>query len=159
MSPDREQSLETLRTFPDRLEALVCNLTDEQRRTHYVDSEWCVQQIVHHVADSHMNSFIRLRLMLTEDSPSLKAYSADAWADLPDVDAQPIEVSIALLKALHARWVTLFASLTDEQWGRSGVHTEVGTITAAELLPMYADHGEEHIAQIKMVLGAGGIRV
>ncbi len=101
---ERAQRIEIIRAYPERLRALVADLTEEQLTTPYLDGEWTVAQNVHHLPDSHMNSVIRLKLILTEDRPPLKGYDQDAWALLADVAATPIEASLTLLTGLHERW-------------------------------------------------------
>jgi len=160
MSPEeRQQHINTIREFPAKLEALISGLSDEQINTRYMPDEWSVRQIVHHVADSHMNSVIRLKLILTEERPPLKGYNQEAWAELTDNDAVPLEASLYILKGLHQRWVAIFERLTDVQWTRAGMHSEIGEVTPEDLVKMYAEHGENHIAHIKKVLAAGGITV
>lgn len=150
----RREMIDKIRRLPAEMEALVRDLDYDTLITHHLDTEWSVQQIVHHVADSHMNSFIRLRLVLTEDHPPLKPYDQDKWAELPDTPAIPIEASLSILRGLHARWVVLFESLTDEQWTRKGYHPDNGDMTPDDMLRNYADHGEIHLDQIRRVLAA-----
>jgi hypothetical protein len=135
---------------------LVEGLRDEQLSTHYLAGEWNVAQNVHHVADSHLNSFIRLKLLLTEENPTIKPYNQDLWAVTPDGDYLSVQDSLMLLQGLHRRWVRLWRSLNDEQWGRTGTHPESGPITPESLLRTYAAHGEAHIDQIQRTLAAGG---
>jgi hypothetical protein len=101
-----------------------------------------------------MNSFIRLKLILTEDNPNLKPYDQDQWAKTPDAHDIPIESSLLLLKGLHARWVVIWENMTDEDWSRTGYHPENGTMTPDDVLRIYAAHGEGHIDQIKKTLAA-----
>ena len=160
MSPnERQQRISTLRSFPSRLETLVIDLSEDQLKTRFIDTEWTVQQIVHHLVDSHINSLVRLKLILSEDRPPLKGYDQDAWADQADVNITPIAASLAILHGLHTRWANLFESLSEEQLVRVGIHSEAGEISAEDLLTIYSDHGEEHIEQITRVLAAGGIQV
>lgn len=151
----RGEKIEIIRCFPERLDALVAHLSLEQLTTHYLTGEWSVAQNVHHFADSHMNSFIRLKLILTEDSPTVKPYNQEAWAELIDSNNGQIQTSLSLLRGLHARWALLFASLTDGQWTRTGYHPEYGEITPAGLLDTYVDHCAAHIDQIERTLAAG----
>lgn len=149
----QKADLQTLRQFPQVLETAVHLLTEEQLNTFYVEGEWNVRQIVHHMADSHMNSFIRLKLILTEQNPSLKPYAEPLWAETADVTAVPITASITLLKGLHPRWVALFESLTEEQWERTGFHSELNTsLTPRDLLASYAKHCRDHMAQLTRLL-------
>lgn len=153
---DQKQALiEKIRHFPETLTSLVSNLTDEQLRSHYLPGEWSVQQIVHHLADSHMNSILRLKFILTMDQPHLQGYPEKVWAELPDVDQTPIENSLLILRGLHQRWAALFENLRDEQWKRVGIHSERGKISAENLLTDYVEHCDIHLDQIKRVLQAG----
>ncbi|MBC7814601.1 MAG: DinB family protein [Burkholderiales bacterium] len=155
LSPaERQERIEILRRFPAQLEARVRDLSAEDLTTRYMDEEWTVQQIVHHVADSHMNSIIRLKLILTEDYPPLKPYDQAIWAELPDTNAVPIQASLLILKGLHERFVALFESLTDDQWLRKGLHAANGDYTPDDILVIYSDHGQIHIDQINKVLAA-----
>lgn len=151
MSPHAD-ALRTLREFPDTLKELIEGLTPQELTTPYNAPEWTIAQNVHHLADSHMNSFIRLKLILTEDNPLLKPYRQEAWATLADANHADVEVSLSLLRGLHARWVQIFESLTDEQWARTGIHPEAGTMTPASLAETYADHCRAHLKQIQDVL-------
>lgn len=144
--------IQTLRSFPDTLESLVAGLTPEELTTPYNAPEWTIAQNVHHLADSHMNSFIRLKLILTEENPPLKAYRQADWANLPDANHADIGMSLSLLRGLHARWVQIFESLTEAQWARTGIHTEAGAMTVAMLVETYANHCRAHLRQIQEVL-------
>lgn len=150
----RQQAIVAIRRLPDELEALISELDDDQLRVVAIPREWTVQQIVHHLADSHMNSFIRLKHILTRERPELQPYSQDAWALLPDVERTPVSASLALLRGLHARWCALFESLDDAQWLRKGWHPEYGEVTPEDLVQAYARHGAEHLDQIRRVMAA-----
>jgi uncharacterized damage-inducible protein DinB len=132
---------------PAKLKAAVSRLSEEQLDTAYRPGGWTVRQVVHHVPDSHMNSFVRFKLALTEDEPTIKTYDEALWAQLADA-REPIEPSLALLENLHKRWVALLKSLTPADWGRRLRHPEMGVITLDELLQLYAWHGRHHIAHI-----------
>ena len=135
--------------LPSLLEIAVQGLDSYQLETPYRPGGWTVAQVVHHVADSHMNDYTRFKLALTEDKPTIKPYDEAAWALLPDVAKTPVNVSITLLFALHTRWVNLLEALTPEQWERSFVHPEHGTIfTLKEVAGSYAWHGQHHLAHI-----------
>jgi hypothetical protein len=150
---ERDRLIARIRAFPDELEALVAGLDEATLRAQPIAGEWSVAQIVHHLADSHMFSFLRIRLILTADRPMLLGYDQDAWALLPDI-ALPISESLAILRGLHARWAALFESLTDAQWERVGVHSERGELKVATFLPAYARHCDEHADQIRRTLAA-----
>ncbi|MEZ4670659.1 MAG: DinB family protein [Anaerolineae bacterium] len=152
--PERQQLIEIIKCLPDELSQAVVGLTTKQLTTVSIPGEWTVQQIVHHVADSHMNAVIRMKLILTMDRPPLQGYQQDDWALLADVNAVPIHASLSILQGLHARWVALFESLPDEAWGRVGLHSEYGERSIESLLVTYAEHGRIHIDQIQRVLDA-----
>lgn len=151
---ERQQRIEILRRYPARLGAQVQGLSDRQLKTAFVRGEWSVQQIVHHLADSHMNSVIRLKLILAEERPTLKPYDQEVWAEQADVDRTPISASLLILEGLHERWCNLFENLSDEQRQRIGIHPEVGEITPDDLLVTYSDHCDAHYEQITRTLGA-----
>src|ERR1700678_4442826 len=118
----RTAHIETLRLLPERLRAAVAGLNDQQLDTPYRDGGWSVRQVVHHVADSHANSYIRFKLALTEDWPTIKPYDEAAWADLSDARSLPVNVSLEWIAALHTRWVALLESLGDDDFAKGYVH-------------------------------------
>ena len=140
--------LNDIEEAPARLRAAAKGLTEAQLGTPYRDGGWTVRQVVHHVPDSHMNAFIRFKLALTEDEPTIKPYAEDRWAELGDVAATPVETSLCLLECLHRRWVNLLLSLTAEQWKRTFHHPEIGAMTLEKTVAMYAWHGRHHVAHI-----------
>jgi hypothetical protein len=143
----RDEWLGQVAEAPARLRAAVQDLGDAQLDTPYRDGGWTVRQVVHHVPDSHMNAYTRMKLGLTEDSPMVKTYDESAWANLPDA-RQPIEVSLVLLEMLHERWVPLLRGLDEQQWKRTFRHPEWGEITIDDALGMYAWHCRHHVAHI-----------
>jgi uncharacterized damage-inducible protein DinB len=134
--------------LPERLREATENLTDEQLDTPYRPGGWTLRQVVHHVGDSHMNSFIRFKLALTEDVPTIKPYEEALWAELPDGKDMPVDVSLQLLKALHERWVVLLKSLSDEQLNRKFIHLDSGEVLLKTNIGVYAWHGKHHLAHI-----------
>ncbi len=148
---ERRAMIERLRRFPDELEALVDGLDERHLRTAFIPGEWSVAQIVHHLADAHMNAFIRTKLMLTEDNPTFKPYDQDTWALTPDYTA-PISESLLILRGLHARWCALFENLTDEQIVRPGLHPELGPYRIDLILQGYNRHCDAHLDQIQRTL-------
>jgi hypothetical protein len=134
--------------LPDDLCAAVAGLTDAQLDIPYRDAGWTVRQLVHHLADSHMNAYVRIRLALTADWPTIIPYDEKLWAELPDARTAPIELSLAILEGLHARWVLLLRSLTTDQWQRGYVHPQNGRQTLAEAAALYAWHCRHHVAHI-----------
>jgi uncharacterized damage-inducible protein DinB len=144
----RRQSIAAIREAPSALRAAVRGLSDAQLNTPYREGGWTVRQVVHHVPESHMNAFVRFKLALTEDNPTIKPYNEDAWSKLADVPRAPIETSLALLDALHERWVTLLEQLKPEDFQRPLVHPAMGPLTLDYLLQMYAWHGRHHAAHV-----------
>ncbi len=148
ISPDdRTNAIATLAELPEQLRNGVDGLNAAQLNTHYRDGGWTVRQLVHHIADSHMNAFIRIRLALTEDWPVIKPYDENAWATLHDA-AAPVEWSLELVESLHARWVMLLQSLKDPQWIRGYKHPENGPVSVEAATLMYAWHSRHHVAHI-----------
>jgi hypothetical protein len=145
----REEMIGRLASVPARLRAITSGLTDAQLDTPYRDGGWTVRQVIHHVPDSHMNSYIRFKLALTEEAPTIKPYDEAAWALLPDTAQTPVEISLTLLETLHARWVTLLRSLTEEQWQRTMRHPVNGLHRLDQVLALYAWHGDHHIAHVR----------
>lgn len=143
----RAASIEVLRQLPERLRAAVTGLSDAQLDTPYREGGWTVRQVVHHIADSHANSYIRFKFALTEDTPTIKPYDEAAWALLPD-NRLPVDVSLALTAALHQRWVALLESLSDEDFQKSFVHPERGSQNLATALVLYDWHSRHHAAHI-----------
>jgi hypothetical protein len=145
---DRAGFVEQIATTPARLKASIAGLSDQQLATPYRPGGWTIRQVVHHVPDSHLNSYVRFKLALTEDQPSIKGYREDHWAELADARTAPVEVSLVLLESLHRRWVTLLESLTDEDWKRTFHHSEFGLVSLEKNAALYAWHGRHHVAHI-----------
>jgi uncharacterized damage-inducible protein DinB len=148
MAGVRAAHIQTLRLLPEQLKAAVAGLDDQQLDTPYREGGWTVRQVVHHVADSHANAYIRFKLALTEDWPTVKAYDQAAWAELPDARSLPLEISLSLLAALHARWVFLLDSLSEEDFHKGYVHEEYGRQNLAQTLASYDWHSRHHTAHI-----------
>lgn len=153
---ERQRLIEMFRQLPGQVERLVAGLSAEQLTSRPLEGEWSVAQNVHHLFDSHANSYVRCKLMLTEANPPLKPYDQDAWAALPDGQSAEIAVSLALLANLHTRWVQFWQGLPDDAWGRTGTHPEAGVITLDDQLRTYAAHGEAHLDQITRTIAALG---
>jgi hypothetical protein len=143
----RAAAIEDIVRLPRAMRDAVAGLDDEQLATPYRPGGWTVRQVVHHVADSHMNGFIRVKMAMTEDVPLIKPYDQDAWATLDDVSL-PIEVSLSLLDALHARWGTICHSLTEAQFAREFRHPEIGVLTVDAQVQLYAWHSRHHVAHV-----------
>ncbi len=144
----RSTAIEGLRQFPHILRNTVAGLSEAQLDTPYRPGGWTVRQLVHHAADSHMNAYVRVRLALTEEWPTIIAYNEAQWAELYDAKAGAVSVSLDLLHALHARWVQLFYSLEDTDWTRGYVHPENGRQSIEQALMIYDWHGRHHTAHI-----------
>jgi hypothetical protein len=153
VSPEeRAQFVNRIAAAPARLRAIVKGLTTAQLDTPYRVGGWTIRQVVHHVPDSHMNSYIRFKLALTEDEPTIKPYDEAAWAKLGDTMETPVEISLELLESLHFRWVALLRGLSEEQWKRTMRHPENGLLRLDQVLALYAWHGDHHIAHIENAL-------
>jgi len=144
----RKQFLDDIAGTPEKLRAAVAGLSDVQLDTPYRPGGWTVRQVVHHVPDSHLNSYVRFKLALTEDEPTIKPYAEDRWAELADTQSTPIEVSLSLLESLHDRWVRLLRSLALGDWKRTFRHPELGAMTLEKTLALYSWHGKHHVAHI-----------
>jgi uncharacterized damage-inducible protein DinB len=144
---ERMAAIAVLAELPGKLKEALEGLDRVQLETPYREGGWTVRQLVHHIADSHMNAFIRIRLALTEDWPTISTYDEKAWALLHDA-AAPVAWSTALLENLHARWVMMLESLTEEQWARGMNHPEKGPVTVEMTTLLYAWHSRHHVAHI-----------
>lgn len=145
----RRESIETLRTLPAALRAAVAGLDDAQLDTPYRDGGWTLRQVVHHIPDSHLNAYIRFRLALTEEHPTIRPYEEAAWAELPDAKQGPVAASLTLLESLHERWVALLESLTPDDYARTLYHPEQKRdMTLDDLLQLYAWHSRHHLAHV-----------
>ncbi len=133
---------------PANLRAAVKGLSAQQLDTPYRPDGWTVRQVAHHVPDSHLNAYIRFKLALTEEEPTIKPYAEDQWAQLADTRTTPVEVSLTLLDSLHERWVRLLRSLQPEEWKRTFRHPELGPVSLEKNLALYAWHGRHHVAHI-----------
>lgn len=145
---ERPRLIVGLEEAPARLREAVRGLDDAQLDTPYRPGGWTVRQVVHHVADSHMNSYIRFRLALTEDEPTIKPYDQAKWAELVDCRRLPVETSLQLLEALHSRWVALVGEFGDAEFARTFRHPELGVVRLDSALAMYCWHGRHHRAHI-----------
>ena len=144
----RQQAIDSIAETPAKLKAALSGLNDAQLDTPYRDGGWTVRQVVHHVPDSHLNAYVRFRLALTENQPTIKPYEEARWAELADAKSAPVAVSLALLEPLHDRWVRLLRSLTASDFARTFVHPEHGVRTLDWMLFLYAWHGRHHTAHI-----------
>ncbi len=144
----RKNMIEAIAAVPEDLKQAVTGLNGKQLDTPYREGGWTVRQVIHHLADSHMNAYVRCKLALTEDNPTIKPYDEAAWAELADSRVTPIDVSLTLVDTLHARWVVLLRSLKAEEWDRTLMHPEAGQMGLDQILRLYAWHGKHHVAHI-----------
>jgi hypothetical protein len=144
----RGAAIDALEGFPARIRDAVAGLSDAQLDTPYRPEGWTVRQVVHHVADSHMNGYLRMKLALTEDTPTIKPYDENAWAMLPDTKL-PVAVSLSLIDGIHRRWVSVINGMGIDPFSRSFIHPELGTeMTLDHQVQMYAWHSHHHLAHI-----------
>ncbi len=144
----RQHAIDCIRDLPAKLAEVYKDLDDARLDMPYRPGGWTVRQVAHHIADSHINAYTRLRLALTENWPTIKPYEEALWAELPDARALPVQDSLALLVPLHARWVRLLTSLDESGWERGYLHPESGRVTVAVMTELYAWHGRHHTAHV-----------
>lgn len=152
----KQNCIDEIAQAPANLRAAVKGLSKQQLETPYRPGGWTVRQLAHHVPDSHLNAYIRFKLALTEEEPTIKPYAEDRWAKLADTSNTPVEVSLALLDSLHDRWVRLLRSLGPEDWKRTFRHPELGLVTLEKNLALYAWHGRHHVAHISALRERSG---
>jgi hypothetical protein len=140
--------MDRIETTPALLRKALAGLDEDRLDTPYRPGGWTVRQVVHHLVDSHLNSYVRFKWALTEDSPAAKLYDQDAWAELVDSREAPVEISLAFLDALHARWMFFLRRLTPEDFARTFEHSEWGAVRLDMNLAIYAWHGDHHVAHI-----------
>jgi len=147
-----ESWISEIERLPGKLRGLVDDLTDEQLEATYRPDGWSVRQVVHHIADSHINSYVRFKLALTEDNPTIRPYFEDRWAELADYRSTPISTTLDLIENLHRRWVILLRALNAEDLNRTFIHPESGRIQLSWNIGNYAWHGNHHLAHIRNAL-------
>ena len=148
--------IDQIAATPARMREAVAGLDESQLDTPYRDGGWTVRQVVHHVPDSHMNAYTRVKLALTEHEPMIKPYDEAAWARLNDVHDTPIETSLVLLETLHQRWNTILRAMTDADFERTLLHPDMGVMTLDALIAMYAWHGRHHVGHITSLRSRSG---
>jgi len=148
---DRKSLIRHIAEAPQKLRESAAKLTAGQLDTPYRDGGWSARQVVHHLPDSHLNAYIRTKLALTEDEPTIKPYDEGRWADMADSRDTPIEVSLTLFESLHTRWLTILRSMSEEDFGRKLIHPDHGVRDLDWLLQMYAWHSRHHVAHVKLV--------
>ena len=145
---ERNKLIRHIAEAPAKLRAAVKGLSDQQLNTSYRDGGWTVRQVVHHLPDSHLNAYVRIKLAMTEQEPTVKTYHENLWAELHDARTAPVETSLTLLESLHVRWVMFLQSLSASDFNRTWRHPEHGVRKLEWLLQLYAWHGRHHVAQI-----------
>lgn len=146
---ERAAYIDSIRTTPERLLSAISGLDEAQLDTPYRDGGWTVRQVVHHIPDSHLNAYVRMKLALTEDTPTIKPYDESKWAELPEARTGPVEMSLDLLEALHGRWDVVLRALSDTDYAREIQHPEYGwRMNVGALVRMYEWHGRHHVAHI-----------
>jgi hypothetical protein len=150
----RSACLDTIEQLPARVRSLVAGLTDAQLDTPYRPGGWTIRQVIHHVPDSHMNAYIRMKLAATEEMPTVKTYQEDRWAELPDGKSGSISMSLDLLDALHRRWVAFLRGLPEQDLQKAFSHADWGRVTIDESIAMYAWHSRHHAAHIEQALAS-----
>lgn len=151
----RAEHLAILEGLPAQLRALVSGLTEQQLDMPYRDGGWTIRQVVHHIADSHINAYVRMKLAATEDQPAVKTYEEKDWAELPEAKSAPIGMSLDLIDALHRRWTAFLQALPDADLQRAFRHPEWGTVTIEESIAMYSWHCRHHTSHIANALRHG----
>ncbi len=145
---ERTTQINRIRQLPALAREATRGLDPVQLDTPYGPGKWTPRQVLHHLADAHMNAFVRMKLILTEDHPTLKPYDHEAWAETADGARSDAEASLTILRGLHARWVDLLNAVPEEAWKRSAHHPESGDVTLDAILRIYAAHGELHLSRI-----------
>ena len=152
----RQRFIADLEQAPANLRTAVAGLSPEQLDTPYRPGGWTVRQVVHHLPDSHLNSYMRFKLAMTESEPAIKGYDEALWAELPEAKTAPVEISLALLEALHRRWVLFLRTLAPGDFARTFRHPEHGVMTLDRTLAVYAWHGRHHVAHITALRDRNG---
>lgn len=144
----RVSLIDEIAALPAGMRNAVAGLSDTQLDTPYRPEGWTVRQLIHHVADSHVNAYVRFKLALTEDRPTIKPYDQAAWAELPDARSEPVEISLDILDSVHHRWTILLRTLDEDGWQRTFMHPEIGEVSLETNLQLYAWHGRHHLAHV-----------
>jgi uncharacterized damage-inducible protein DinB len=149
----RADFVHQLERAPQEIVRLVSDLSDSELERTYRPGGWTIRQVVHHVPDSHINAYVRMKLALTEDRPTIKAYMEDRWAELPEAKTGPVDLSLNLLVALHRRWIAMLRALPPEAFLRPFLHPDLGSVSIDQALAIYAWHSRHHTAHIELALG------
>lgn len=150
----RESCIDAIADMPATLRATLALIGDENLERSYREGGWTARQVVHHLADSHLNSYVRFKLAVTEDMPSIKPYDEKAWAELEDARSADVEASVTLLEGLHRRWAAFLRSLPNAAFERAFDHPERGRVALDETLAYYAWHGRHHVAHLRLIADA-----
>jgi hypothetical protein len=153
---DRLRYIDKIAATPAMVRDAVAGQTPQQLDTPYREGGWTVRQLAHHIPDSHLNSYVRFKLALTEDQPTIKPYDEAAWALLSDSATTPVETSLCLLECLHARWVDLMRGMSEADWARTFRHPERGTVSLDQNAALYAWHGDHHVEHIRALRSRNG---
>jgi uncharacterized damage-inducible protein DinB len=153
---DRPGLIDQIAALPGDLRRAVAGLDDDKLDTPYREGGWTVRQVVHHLPDSHLNAYTRFKLALTEEEPTIRTYEEARWAELPEARSAPIGISLALIDALHERWVLMLRLLAPGQFSRKFHHPEMGVMSLDQLLSMYAWHSRHHVAHVTSLRGRMG---
>lgn len=152
---EMQENLQTIENLPAQLKKQTSNISEQQLATPYRPGGWTVRQVIHHVADSHMNGYCRFKLGMTEDHPTIRPYKEALWAETPDGSGAPIQLSLNILEAVHARWVLFLKTLKKEDWERTIFHPESQRIfRLKDLLSLYAWHSRHHLEHVKIGMAA-----
>lgn len=152
----RRAAIDTIAEAPTKLRAAVSGLTDAQLDTPYRPEGWTVRQVVHHVPDSHLNAYTRFKLALTEDTPTIKPYNEAAWATLEDSKTTPVATSLALLDAVHDRWIRILRAMSPSDFSRTLNHPENGVMNLDQMLALYEWHSRHHVAHVTTLRDRSG---
>jgi uncharacterized damage-inducible protein DinB len=152
----RRAAIDTIAEAPTKLRAAVSGLTDAQLDTPYRPEGWTVRQVVHHVPDSHLNAYTRFKLALTEDTPTIKPYNEAAWATLEDSKTTPVATSLALLDAVHDRWIRILRAMSPSDFSRTLNHPENGIMNLDQMLALYEWHSRHHVAHVTTLRDRSG---
>lgn len=153
----RAQMIANIKSYPQRLTTVVMELKEEQLDTPYRPDGWTIRQVIHHLADSHVNSYVRFRWTLTEDTPMIKAYNESSWAELPDASSAPIKFSLNLLKSIHARWTLLMERMSEKDFSKELGHPEWdNNLSLDTMLQLYSWHCDHHLAHITSLMQRQG---
>jgi len=150
----RARVIDDIEQAPARMRQLVAGLSDAQLEMPYRPGGWTIRQVVHHVPDSHMNAYIRMKFAVTEDAPTIKAYEEGRWAELVEAKSGPVGMSLDLLAALHRRWVAFLRALPESEFQKTYVHSEMGRVTLDEAISLYSWHGRHHAAHVRQALNS-----